>query len=193
MRSSSSDSDSNSYVERIVNNNNEKLKQEIKSNDKKVLALKKLSNSSDKQDRTNKLKKSFHKLYKVIFDHLKKKIPTLGLGSNLVERYIEYLPDYLYFLWKFGLNGYDMHSTESKCFIRQAINKQQMQQMIKRQVKALITYNIAVKIGFNNGNDDYDDVFFKTPPNKQIFDVKKFVVNQMNTDKHNNSKMCNCR
>ena len=107
MTSSCSDSDSNSYVEIIVNNK-EKLQQNIKSNDKKQAALKRLSDSFSKKDRTIKLKTCFPKLYQVIFDHLKKKIPSLGLGSNIVEIYIEYLPDYLYFVWKFGLNGYDM-------------------------------------------------------------------------------------
>ena len=108
----SSCSDSDSKIERIVNNK-EKLQQSIKSNDKKQLALKRLSDSSSKKDRTVKLKTCFPKLYQVIFDHLKKKIPLLGLVSNIVERYIEYLPDNLYFVLKFGLNGYDMHSAES--------------------------------------------------------------------------------
>ena len=97
MTSSCSDSDSSSRVERIVHDK-EKLLQNIKSNDKKQLALKRLSDSSSKKYRTIKVKKCFPKLCKVIFDHLKKKIPLLGLGSNIVDRYIEYLPDNLYFI-----------------------------------------------------------------------------------------------
>ena len=97
---------------------------------------------------------------KVIYNHLKKKIRSLGLGSNIVERYIEYLPDSLYFIWKFGKNGYDMHSIEFKTFIQQAIVKIGLKNMIDQQIQTLNTYNIAVKFGFNNGDEDYDCDFF---------------------------------
>ena len=117
MTSSCSDSDSSSRVERIVHGNKEKILQNINSNDKKQLALKRLADSKSRKDRNNKLKKCFVKLSKVICDR------SLGLGSNIVERYIEFLPDNLYFIRKFGKNGSDIHSTESKTFIQHAIVK----------------------------------------------------------------------
>ena len=117
---------------------------------------------------------------KVIYDHLKKKIRSLGLGSNIVERYIEYLPDNLYFIWKFGKNGYDMHSTESRAFIQQTIVKIGMKKMIDQQIKSLNTYNITVKFGFNNDDENYGCDYLALPPNKQMFEVKEFMVNIMN-------------
>ena len=62
----------------------------------KQLELKRLADSITKLQRNDKLKKCFVKWSKVIFDHLKKKIHSLGLGSNIVERYIKYLPDNLF-------------------------------------------------------------------------------------------------
>ena len=159
MTSSCSDSDSSSCNERFAHSFKEELLQNIKSHDKKQLALKRLADSRTKLERNNKLKKCFVKLSKVIYDHLKKKIRSLGLGSNIVERYIEYLPDNLYFIWKFGKDGYDMHSTESRTFIRQAIDRIGMKKMIDQQIQTLNTYNIAVKFGFNNGDEAYDCEF----------------------------------
>ena len=73
-----------------------------------------------------------------------------------------------------------MHSTEFKTFIQQAIVKIGLKNMIDQQIQTLNTYNIAVKFGFNNGDEDYDCDFLMTPPNKQMFEVKEFMVNIMN-------------
>ena len=113
---SDSSVDSCSCVQRFTHGFKEKLLQNIKSNDKKQFELKRLGDSINKLQRNDKLKKGFVKRSKVIFDHLKKHIHSLGLG-NIVERYIKYLPDNLYFISKFGEDGYDMNSTESRTFI----------------------------------------------------------------------------
>ena len=60
-----------------------------------------------------------------------------------------------------------MHSTESKTFIQQAIVKIGMKKMIDQQIKSSNTYNIAVRFGFNNGDDDYDCDYLVLPPNKK--------------------------
>ena len=60
--------------------------------------------------------------------------------------------------------------------------------MIDQQIQTLNTYNIAVNFGFNNGDKAYDCDFLMTPPNKQMFEVKEFMVNIMN--KKNGEKIC---
>ena len=52
--------------------------------------------------------------------------------------------------------------------------------MIAQQIKSLKTYNIAVKFGFNNDDDDYDCDYLKLVPHTQMFKAKKFIVNNMN-------------
>ena len=86
----------------------------------------------------------------------------------------------MYFISKFGEDGYDMNSTESRSFIRQAIERNVTKKMIAQQIKSLKTYNIAVKFGFNNDDDDYGCDYLKLLPHTQMFKAKKFIVNNMN-------------
>ena len=62
-----------------------------------------------------------------------------------------------------------------------------MKKMIDQQIKSLNTYNIAVEFGFNNDDENYGCDYLALPPNKQMFEVKDFMVNIMNKK---NGKMC---
>jgi len=184
---SDSSVDSCSGVQRFTYEFKEKLRQNIKSNGKKQLELKRLGDSINKLQRNDKLKKGFVKRSKVIFDHLKKHIHSLGLG-NIVERYIKYLPNNLYFISYFGQDGYDMNSTETRFFIQQAIERKGTQNMIAQQIKSLKTYNFAVKFGFNNDDDDYGMPYLKLLPHQQMLKAKKFIVKNMNEKNGKNGK-----
>ena len=89
----------------------------------------------------------------------------------------------MYFISKFGEDGYDMNSTESRTFIRQAIDRNGTKKMIDQQIKTLKTYNIAVKFGFNNGDDDYGCDYLALRPHTQMLKAKEFIVNNMNEKK----------
>ena len=105
-------------LNRILNDNNT-LQQGIVLNDKRRNAMKKIQ---DPLEHTKILEANLPRVYNVIFEHIKEKIPTLGLGSNF-DKYIISVPDDLFCVWKFGQERYDMHSTETKSSIREAIEK----------------------------------------------------------------------
>ena len=73
-----------------------------------------------------------------------------------------------------------MNSTESRTFIRQAIERNVTKKMIAQQIKSLKTYNIAVKFGFNNGDDDYGCDYLALRSHTQMLKAKEFIVNNMN-------------
>ena len=76
-----------------------------------------------------------------------------------------------------------MHSIEFKTFIQQAIVKIGLKNMIDQQIQTLNTYNIAVKFGFNNGDDDYGCDYLALRPHTQMLKAKEFIVNNMNEKK----------
>ena len=94
----------------------------------------------------------------------------------------------MYFISYFGQDGYDMNSTETRTFIRQAIERNVTKKMIAQQIKSLKTYNFAVKFGFNNDDDDYGMPYLKLLPHQQMLKAKKFIVKNMNEKNGKNGK-----
>ena len=102
--------------------------------------------------------------------------------------YIKSVPHDLFFVWKFGQEGYDFHSTEARINIQKVIENKKMQKMIKEGIGSLKDYMFTVKYGFSYGDneEDIEHAMF-APPEEKMFEVKEHMVKVINEDKRNNT------